>query len=140
MERTDEIIALGQNISIRVKMMPDVVTIDCTPFTNAADLKAIFKSAEELVAQIKNRYTSLFNEEFPIRNSSLKAEIWGHLLVYRWALCMKKNIVFAPLRKAANFAAHRGGEIDCGKAKIDKNRWLWDVIGRLFFTSTKFTP
>lgn len=125
------------HLPIEVKFTNQVVSIDFTPYVDKKKLALLYQESEDLVKRIKTEYKNNYQNDLKITNASFMAEIWGHLLAYRIALWMKKNLKLSPLQKLAKFAAFRSGMVDCGEAKVDTNRWFWDIIGRLFFRRYK---
>lgn len=116
-----------------VKFKDKVVSIDFTPYTQSEELIFLYPYSEELVQKIKATYKASYQKELKISNASFVAEIWGHLVVYRMALWMKRTFKISLLQKFAKFVVFRSGVIDCGEAKVDTNRWLWDILGSIFF-------
>lgn len=116
---------------LRVKFSVGVVSLDFT----ARHLKNQLQGFNylKLVKEIQHDYLNFYHQPLKISNSSFVAEIWGHLLAYRISLWVKKHIQLKPLQKIASYAAHRSGIADCGEAKLDTNRWIWDVMAWLFF-------
>lgn len=109
---------------------PMVVSLDFTPYSS---LDLLYRNCKSLIIDIKTDYRNFYQKDLEINYASFMAEIWGHLVVYRIALWMKKYIRISFIQKLAKFAAFRSGVIDCGEAKIDTNRWFWDIIGWVFF-------
>lgn len=120
-------------LSIEVSFCEFVVSIDFSVFKNNQDLNFLYRSSGDLVVWIKYRYYEIFGKELRITNPSFVAEIWGHLLVYRIAIWMEQNLKFKPLRRLVKFVAFRSGIVDCGERNADSNRWIWDLLGNLFF-------
>jgi hypothetical protein len=120
-------------LSIEVSFCEFVVSIDFSVFKNQEDLNFLYRSSGDLVVWIKQRYYEIFGKQLRITNPSFVAEIWGHLLVYRIAIWMEQNLKFRPLQKLMKFVAFRSGIVDCGERKADSNRWIWDLLGKLFF-------
>ncbi|MNK10080.1 hypothetical protein D3C87_280950 [compost metagenome] len=118
---------------INVQFSNRVVSIDFTPYTQSEKLSLLYQHSEDLVQKIKAEYKDSFQKELKISNASFVAEIWGHIVAYKIALWMKKNINISPVQKFAKFAAFRSGVIDCGESKVDTNRWFWDILAPIFF-------
>ncbi|RYG19784.1 MAG: hypothetical protein EOO07_06175 [Chitinophagaceae bacterium] len=119
--------------TIKVHFRIKVVSIDCTAYTSKKDLSEIYQACKNLIHEIKNDYKTIFERDLKISNRSFIAEICGHLVAYKVSVWIKKHFKFSLVQKLAKFAAHRSGVIDCGEAKVDTNRWLWDFIGWMFF-------
>lgn len=113
--------------------MDKVVSIDFTPYHHKEDLLKLYRSSSYLVELIKADYLNIYNTPLKISNASFVAEIWGHLIAYKISLWLKKNIKIGLVQKLAKFTAFRSGVTDCGEANVDNNRWLWDIIGWMFF-------
>ncbi len=120
-------------LSIEVSFCEFVVSIDFSVFKNHEDLNFLYRSSGDLVVWIKHRYYEIFGKQLRITNPSFVAEIWGHLLVYRIAIWMEQNLKFKPLQRLVKFVAFRSGIVDCGERNADSNRWIWDLLGKLFF-------
>jgi len=118
---------------INVRFSPNVASIDCTGFVSSEDLTEIYIGCKNLIQKIKTDYRDFYQKDLQIDNASFMAEIWGHLVAYRIALWMKKNIKISLMQRFADFVAFRSGVIDCGETKVDTNRWFWDIIGWMFF-------
>lgn len=119
--------------TIKVRFQLKVVSIDCTAYTSKKDLSEIYQECKKLIREIKKDYKGIFELDLKISNRSFLAEIWGHLVAYKISVWIKKNIQFNLMQKFAEFTAHRSGIIDCGEAKVDTNRWIWDFMGWMFF-------
>lgn len=119
--------------TINVRFSPKVVSIDCTNYTSSQELSDIYGGCRHLINLIKDDYKKIYDIDLNISNRSFLAEIWGHLIAYRIFLWIKNNIKISFVQKFATFACHRSGVIDCGEAKVDTNRWCWDLISWLFF-------
>lgn len=124
--------------TIKVHFQTKVVSIDCTAYTSKKDLSEIYGACKNLIHEIKNDYKDIFGRDLKISNRSFIAEIWGHLVAYKISIWLKKTLKLSLIQKLAKFAAHRSGIIDCGEAKVDTNRWFWDITGWIFFSSVKF--
>lgn len=124
-------------LPLDVKFSDRVVSIDFTPYTKTEDLMSIYQHSEELVHQLKAEYSNQYQKELKINNASFVAEIWGHLVAYRIALWMKRNLKISLLQQFAKFVAFRSGVTDCGETKVDTNRWFWDLLGPIFFRKYK---
>ncbi len=133
MEKTFSHVYQIGHFNIKVNFNKFVVSIDFTPFEHGDDLKYLYRSSSRLIAMIKVRYHELFGQNLLISNDSFVAEIWGHLIAYRISIGVKRRIKFKPIQKLTKFIAFRSGVVDCGESAVDSNRWLWDLLGRLFF-------
>ncbi len=120
-----------------VRFADRVVSIDFTAYVKKEDLTFLYCESESLIQKIKADYKSIYQRDLKIASPSFIAEIWGHLVAYRIALWMKRHFKISPLQKLAKFAAFRSGMVDCGEAKVDTNRWFWDIIGTIFFRKYK---
>lgn len=121
-------------LPLDVKFADKVISIDFTPYVKKDELTFLYKESKELVQKIKSNYQNIYQKPIKITNPSFIAEIWGHLIAYRAALWMLRNIRIWPVKKMAKFIAFRSGVVDCGEGKVDTNRWIWDILGRMFFS------
>lgn len=124
-------------LPLQVRFANKVVSIDFTPYVEKGELIFLYRESEELVNKIKTDYKNIYQKPIKISNPSFIAEIWGHLVVYKVALWTQRNMNFWPAKQLSNFIAFRSGVIDCGEAKVDTNRWVWDLLGRVFFRNYK---
>lgn len=120
-------------LPLDVKFTDKVVSIDFTRYVKKEELTSLYKESKELVQKIKGNYQEIYQKPLKITNPSFIAEIWGHLIAYRAALWMQHNIRIWPVQKLAKFIAFRSGVTDCGESKVDTNRWIWDILGWMFF-------
>lgn len=120
-------------LPLDVKFADKVISIDFTPYVKKEELTFRYNEYEELVQKIKNSYYNIYQKQLKITDRSFMAEIWGHLVAYRAALWLQRNIRIWPVKKLAKFIAFRSGVIDCGEGKVDTNRWIWDILGWMFF-------
>jgi hypothetical protein len=95
-----------------------------------ASLHALF--LESPISGIKKLSTALlasFHEvqgrPLSIVHSSLVLEIWGHYYFEKYYRYFRWMIPFSSLRSRLDLATQ---EFDCGEAKIDSNRWIWDLL------------
>lgn len=121
-------------LPLDVKFADKVISIDFTPYVKKDELTFLYKESKELVQKIKSNYQNIYQKPIKITAPSFIAEIWGHLIVYRAALWMLRNIRIWPVKKMTKFIAFRSGVVDCGEGKVDTNRWIWDILGRMFFS------
>ena len=121
------------NLPLQVNFMHKVVSLDFTPYHKKEDLLKLYRSSRYLIGLIKAHDLSIYNTQLKIGNASFVAEIWGHLVAYKISLWLKQHIKIGLIQKLAKFTAFRSGVIDCGEAKIDTNRWFWDILGWMFF-------
>jgi len=124
-------------LPLEVKLNHRVASIDFTPYSQKEDLQMLYGCSTALVRSIKVDYQNTYQKQLHISNSSFIAEIWGHMIVYRLALWIQQNIKVWPFQKLAKFVAFRSGIADCGEAKVDTNRWVWDMLGPVFFRKYK---
>ncbi|WP_199121049.1 hypothetical protein [Pedobacter sp. ASV28] len=118
---------------VNVHFRKKLVSIDCLPYRNSNDLKLIYEGSRSLIMLIKNDYSDIFGNSLKISESSLHAEIWGHLAAYKIFIWLQNAIKIPFIQKFAAFIIDRSGMIDCGEAKTDAIRWFWNIIGWIFF-------
>lgn len=111
---------------IRVEMLPCLIRI----VNDGALKRLVWKAPDEntfqLVTRIREEYQHWAGEELAISGKSLVVEIWGHLLVERYALKMRRMINIEVSNKFIRFLLKRMAIIDCGARSIDHNRFFWD--------------
>lgn len=124
-------------LPLDVRFANRVISIDFTPYTKKENLTALYQDSAALVLKIKTDYKKIYQRDLKISNVSLISEIWGHLVAYRIALWMQKKINIWPITGLAKFVAFRSAMVDCGEGKVDTNRWVWDILGWIFFREKK---
>ena len=122
-----------KSLTLEVSFRPKVVSLDSRPYKQKQTLNLLYKHCEILVDDIKRDYQAHYGHALNINRASLVAEIWGHLIAYRISLGIQKHFRVWPITKLARFAAFRSAVIDCGEAKVDTNRWFWDLTAGIFF-------
>lgn len=123
---------------LKVSFKQRWVSLDFTPFKNTSDLYRLYKGCKAMASQIKKDYFKIYRKELKINLNSFVAEIWGHFYAYRISLWIKRNIQFKLIQKLSHFTVYRSGTIDCGEKSIDSNRWVWDILGSIFFSKYKW--
>lgn len=86
------------------------------------------ENTRELAERIRADYRQWSSRELAISENSLMAEIWGHMLVERYALRFRKLVNISITNKVLRFLLERMAVIDCGERRIDRNRFIWDRI------------
>lgn len=94
-------------------------------------LRSIIKfenGMQKLSQYIHVCYINIFDQELLVTHASLKTEIEGHVYAYRLLVFVRK-VVDAKLFRQLSYHVCK---IDCGEKHYDGNRWIWDLISKLY--------
>lgn len=115
-----------------VRLHEKLISFDFTSCKTNEEINLIYNEIHLLIKYATTDYELLFGKPLGVKKASLKAEIWGHLIVYKLCIYLRHNFTFLPIKKLLNIITERSATVDCGEAGIDANRWLWDTISPFF--------
>ncbi|MFT4094629.1 MAG: hypothetical protein QM640_13445 [Niabella sp.] len=95
-------------------------------------IKRDWHNIEALACEILATYKNLYSKDLGITCQSLTIEILAHAYTYR--ICLFMRTIFP--RGLFRLISLRSGNIDCGAAGHDNNRWIWDFLS--YFKSLIF--